>query len=63
MNKGEYRYGFSYRDVEHDVYEETFETKGEALAKIKELKAEDSDNEIIETWIYKNNEFKGRFQW
>lgn len=63
MEKDEWRYDFSYRDVEHDLYEESFETKGEALAEIKRLKAEDSDNQIVETWIYKNGEFKGRFQW
>ncbi len=61
MDKDEWRYDFTYRDVEHDVYEETFETKGEALAKIKELRADDC--QIVETWIYKNNEFKGRFSW
>jgi len=53
-------YEFSYRDEEGDLYEEVFDTLKEAKDTIKEYRKEGYD--IIETWIYKDGQFKGRFE-
>ena len=61
MEKDVWLYEWSFKDNEGDLYEDSRETKSEALAEIKKQRADDC--QIVETWIYKNGEFKGRFQW
>ena len=53
-------YEFSYRDEEGDLYEDAFDSLKEAKDTIKEYRKQGYN--IIETWIYKDNEFKGRFE-
>jgi ppGpp synthetase/RelA/SpoT-type nucleotidyltranferase len=54
-------YEFSYKDDEGDLYEEAYETLAEAKKSIKEIKS--NGGKIVETWIYKNGDFKGRFSY
>ena len=53
-------YEFSYRDEEGDEYEEVFDTLKEAKDTIKKYRKQGYN--VMETWIYKDGEFKCRFE-
>lgn len=58
-------YEFSYRDNEGDLYEsEQYPSKREANDEIARLyKMYDGDFQLMETWIYNDdNEFQGRWR-
>jgi hypothetical protein len=52
-------YEISYKDEEGDLYEEDFNTLSEAEKFMIEIESEGC--EIVETWIYENDIFIGRF--
>tara|TARA_R110002049_G_scaffold960_2_gene6960 strand:+ start:159 stop:338 length:180 start_codon:yes stop_codon:yes gene_type:complete len=56
-------YEFSYKDNEGDLFEtQPFNSLSEARVEMDRLwKLYDGDFEVVETWIYKNGEFVGRF--
>ena len=54
------RYDVEYRDEEGDNYEESFDTKNEAMDFIHGLRLEDCT--IVQTWFYLNDEYKGGFK-
>jgi len=56
-------YEFSYKDNEGDLFEtHPFESLSEARQEIKRLREMyDGDFEVVETWIYRDGEFIGRF--
>ena len=53
------RYDVEYRDEEGDNYEESFDTKNEAMDFIHGLRLQDCT--IVQTWFYLNDEYKGGF--
>ena len=55
----EYRYDVEYRDVEGDNYEQSFDNKREAWDFIRGLP--NRDCQVIQTWIYRDNEYVGSF--
>ena len=61
MSNGGRIYEFSYRDEEGDEYEEQFDSLKEAKETMKEYRKQGYD--IIETWIYDGDNFKGRFEY
>ena len=56
-------YEFSYKDNEGDLFEsQPYSSLSEARNEIDRLrKMYDNDFEVVETWIYKNGIFQGRF--
>ena len=56
-------YEFSYKDNEGDLFEtRPFESLSEVRQEIKKLRERyNGDFEVVETWIYRNGEFIGRF--
>jgi len=55
-------YEFSYRDIEGDAYSSReFESLKEAKAEITRLIERDECTQVIETWIYEDDNFKGRW--
>jgi len=56
-------YEFSYNDNEGDLFEtQPFGSLSEAKQEIKRLRdIYDGDFEVVETWIYRDGEFIGRF--
>jgi hypothetical protein len=56
-------YEFSYKDNEGDLYEsDQHPSLRDAKKEIEQLrKYYDGDFSVVETWIYQNGEFKGRF--
>lgn len=56
-------FDFSYKDNEGDLFESNdHKSEGDARREIARLrKRYDGDLEIIETWIYQGDEFKGRW--
>ncbi len=56
-------YEFDYKDNEGDLFEtQPFESLSEARAEVNRLrKLYDNDFEVVETWIYKDGIFQGRW--
>jgi len=56
-------YEFSYRDNEGDLYEsDEFDSLKAAKEEVERLrKLYDGDFRVVETWIYQNGDFKGRW--
>ena len=53
------RYDVEYRDEEQDNYEESFDTKNEAMDFIHGLRLQNCT--IVRTYFYLNNEYKSSF--
>ncbi len=53
------RYDVCYKDCEGDEYEESFDTRDDAMDFIHGLRLQDCI--VVQTWFYLNNEYKGSF--